>query len=192
MDDAALKALRRPATGTTPGITNAQKDFILLLLDEREADPKMGLSTEEIRERIDHLSVSDASAWIKRLKELPRHPPQPVATRSTMSFPDVPAGRYAVEDEGVLKFYRVDRPTEGRWAGWTFLSVQASDELHPIKASMRKKAILAEIKKDVLGASARYGREIGACGVCGTTLTNEESRRIGIGPICRRKLAANV
>lgn len=33
-------------------------------------------------------------------------------------------------------------------------------------------------------ASNRNGRELGHCGVCGRTLTDEESRARGIGPIC--------
>lgn len=104
-------------------------------------------------------------------------------TRST-PIPDVPAGRYAVEnDEGHLAFYVIDRPTEGRWAGHTFVKVQASDELHklPIPAA---KGVLAKIAKDPKAASIRYGRELGQCGVCGRTLTDEASRAAGIGPIC--------
>jgi len=88
----------------------------------------------------------------------------------------------------VLKFYKVDRPTEGRWAGRIFLSVQASDELHAVRDRVRRDGILTEIEKDPKEAMLRYGREIGSCGHCGRTLTNEESRRYGIGPICRAKM----
>lgn len=34
-------------------------------------------------------------------------------------------------------------------------------------------------------ANARFGREIGRCGVCGKSLTDEISRAEGLGPICR-------
>jgi hypothetical protein len=101
---------------------------------------------------------------------------------------EVPAGHYAIEgSDGTLKFYRVDRPTEGRWAGWVFVSVQASDELHPIKNRATKAQILAEISKDWKAAGARYGREIGRCYRCHRTLTDETSRALGIGPDCRSK-----
>jgi hypothetical protein len=37
-------------------------------------------------------------------------------------------------------------------------------------------------------AMARYGHLIGTCGICSRRLTNEVSRRIGIGPICRKRV----
>lgn len=105
-------------------------------------------------------------------------------------WPAVNEGRYAINDpkDGVLKFYQVDKPMEGRWAGYTFLSVMASDDRWPIKDHATKAAILQVISGDPLKALARYGQEIGKCGHCGRTLTDSESRRIGIGPVCRGKL----
>jgi hypothetical protein len=41
-----------------------------------------------------------------------------------------------------------------------------------------------------MAAAMRYGKELGRCGVCDMPLTNEESRELGIGPVCRAKLAA--
>jgi len=102
-------------------------------------------------------------------------------------LPDVPEGRYAVEHKGVLKFFKVDRPTEGRWAGRTFVKVQASDDWFSIRPTVAKNEILALIGNDVQQASLRYGRELGHCGVCGRTLTDENSRARGIGPICADK-----
>lgn len=99
-------------------------------------------------------------------------------------LPDVPAGHYAVETEaGHLAFYEVDRPTEGRWAGRTFVSVLASDERHPVRGAATA-AVLAKIAADPRAAMLRYGQEIGRCGHCHRTLTQEDSRRRGIGPIC--------
>jgi hypothetical protein len=105
-----------------------------------------------------------------------------------MSIPEVPAGRYAVEtEEGHLAFYRVDRPTEGRWAGYVFVKVQASDDYHPIKGAAQRDAILRKIAVDAPGAARRYGLELGSCGICGRTLTDETSRAHGIGPVCRER-----
>lgn len=175
-------------TDTGPEITPRQTAFLNSLLDERELDPKLGLSVEEIRAKVADLSKRDASRWITRLLELPKRPPQ---RSGPGSYPDVPAGRYAVRttEDGpigaVIKFYRVDRPTEGRWAGFTFLAVQASDELHPIKNPDVKRTILGLIAENPAAASKLYGQEIGSCGVCGRTLTDETSRAYGIGPVCR-------
>lgn len=110
------------------------------------------------------------------------------------TLPEVASGRYAVEVPGgypantTLKFFKVDRPTEGRWAGWTFLNIQAGDELFAIKNFQMKLEVLRLIAADPKAAMLRYGKEIGSCGHCGRTLTNEESRERGIGPVCAGKL----
>jgi Family of unknown function (DUF6011) len=148
----------------------------------------------ELLRRIDagEVSKSRASDWITRLKDKPRRPKTVAynaegAPRNT-DFPEVPAGRYALlEEDGVTRFYRVNRPEEGRWAGFTFLDIQASDDLHPIKDRDRKRAVLAAIQADPAGASKLYGVELGSCGVCGRTLTDETSRAYGIGPVCRER-----
>lgn len=49
------------------------------------------------------------------------------------------------------------------------------------------KAVLIEAANDPLTAAVRYGRETGSCSCCGRDLTNAESIRLGIGPICREK-----
>ena len=100
---------------------------------------------------------------------------------------DVPAGRYAVEIDGRLGFFKVDRPT-GRWAGYyVFVKQMASDTEYPVRGP-RRGVVLDAIAADPQAASVRYGREIGACGVCGRTLTDEDSRARGIGPICADKM----
>jgi hypothetical protein len=106
-------------------------------------------------------------------------------------FPEVAPGHYAIEVDDVIKFYKVDHGKEGtRWAGYVFLSVQASDDFHPIKNQGAKREILHAIAADPQEAMTRYGREIGKCGAagCGRTLTDPESRARGIGPICAGKL----
>lgn len=48
--------------------------------------------------------------------------------------------------------------------------------------------LLAEIDKDPMAASKKYGHASGSCGVCGRGLTNSVSIKMGIGPICAEKL----
>lgn len=138
------------------------------------------------------MSARQASAFIDALLRLPvrpSFPPAPVEPVRGDLWPTVPEGRYAVADpaDNVLKFYQVDKPQEGRWAGFTFLSVMASSERHPIRVHETKKAILDAIAADPREAAARYGQELGTCGVCGRALTDEESRARGIGPVCAGK-----
>lgn len=100
---------------------------------------------------------------------------------------EIPAeGRYAIVEDGVTKFYRIDRPIEGKWAGRDFLKIQASDDYHRITDRHRKSQVYKAILEDPM-ALRRYGMELGKCGKCDRTLTNETSRAYGIGPECRKK-----
>lgn len=49
------------------------------------------------------------------------------------------------------------------------------------------KETLVAAAADPLTAAIRYGKETGFCSCCGRELTNKESIRLGIGPICREK-----
>lgn len=140
--------------------------------------------------------AAEASGWSRstnRLQNSQRTASngQPMGQRDdTPAVATVPAGRYAVTGEdGATKFYRVDRPTEGKWKGYTFVEVQAGDELHNLRGRAARDGVLRKIAEaGVQAAMERYGREIGACGHCGRTLTNEDSRERGIGPICAGKM----
>lgn len=109
--------------------------------------------------------------------------------RTTNPWPSrtlsVRPGRYAVTVDGTLKFYKIDQGKEGtRWAGRTFVSVQASDELFPVRNPNARQEIMNLIAADPEAAMRRYGQELGQCGHCGRTLTDAESRAAGVGPIC--------
>lgn len=104
---------------------------------------------------------------------------------------EVPAGRYAVDTEdgavNALAFYKVDRPTEGRWAGYVFVKLMVSDSEERLSRATQT-AVLAKIAAvGAEAAAARYGHELGRCGMCDRTLTNDESRARGIGPVCAAK-----
>jgi hypothetical protein len=127
------------------------------------------------------------SALIDALKEKAWKARETTPATTAAPLPEVPEAHYAVDGEdGETKFYRVDRPTEGKWAGHTFLKVQASDDYYPIKGAAAR-TILAKIAADPEAAALRYGREIGRCCRCNRTLTDEASRAAGIGPDCANK-----
>jgi hypothetical protein len=117
------------------------------------------------------------STVIEQLKELPWVPRD--RSGDVVVF-DVEDGRYAIEKtDGTLMFYSVKNGTHV-----TFVDVWASDARWPVKNRDEKKRILEAIKADP-DAGPRFGREIGKCYVCGRTLTDEYSRSLGIGPVCR-------
>lgn len=105
---------------------------------------------------------------------------------------EVPGGYYAVvdPDDNRLKFYRVDKGT-GRWEGYTFLKVQASDDWYRCKARDYRLRILLEIAKDPDAASKRYATELGRCRKCNRTLTDHDNNPYfdeGYGPECGAKI----
>jgi hypothetical protein len=119
--------------------------------------------------------------WIGRLIAKKRELATAAQISAPVSTPEVADGRYAVEENGVLKFFKVKN---GRRPGFVFLDIQASNEWYEIHNLTRIQQVLAEIAKDPQAAMVRYGRELGICGRCGRTLTDEASRAAGIGPIC--------
>lgn len=146
-------------------------------------------------------SKARASALIARLLELKDQlAAAPAASAAAPSaegtdLRGLSGGYYAATLGGVTKFFKVDVVTEGRWDGWIFVRLQASDDLH--KQGSQKpgqlytgasRDYLAAIVADEQAAYRLYGSELGTCGVCGRTLTDETSRAFGVGPICREKM----
>lgn len=167
----AQRSSDRPANPAT----ERQLAFLERLLQERPSQ----------REAVPHperLSKSEASQLIDALLQRPRPSGEQLA--------DVPGGHYAVESTGHndLAFYRVDRPTEGRWAGRVFVKLVVGG--HPDQNVPRGHVagVLARIAADP-DAAARYGRELGRCCRCNRHLTDETSRALGIGPECRSRAA---
>jgi hypothetical protein len=132
---------------------------------------------------------SNVTPLVERITETPPNHPSRRTHVVDMTPINVPSGRYAVELAGVLGFYKVDAPKSGRWAGYTFVKQYASDDEHAIRSTDRRERILRQITEDgVDKAMLRYGREIGRCGHCNRTLTDEVSRARGIGPVCASKM----
>lgn len=101
----------------------------------------------------------------------------------------IPEGRYAFQEGGQVTFYVVSRPTEGRYAGWTFANKLSSDnEINLGKTEGQR--VLKLIAADPESASALYGQRVGRCGICHRTLTDDKpggSIERGIGPVCAGK-----
>ena len=111
----------------------------------------------------------------------------------------IPAGRYALDSapdaQGAAHtvFWHLDKPEDGRWAGWAFLKVQRGPETGRFStirpdglASPAAAAVLEKIAVDPRAAAQRYGWEVGECSICGRALTDEASRRLGVGPTCAK------
>jgi hypothetical protein len=130
---------------------------------------------------------------IQYLVSLPWIPYTPTPKAPTLPADKIDQGYYAVNDpiDGVLKFYQVRAPKQGKWAGYHFLSQVSGDNKLSIRDKVERHRIFTEIAKDTLGALMRFGKEIGQCGHCRKQLTDEVSREFGIGPVCRTSYGAS-
>lgn len=128
-------------------------------------------------------SRAGASEWISRLIEKQQEKRARQRVKPPAGQPEVAEGRYALEIDGKLRFFRVDVPGDGKWEGWRFVKEQAGENLFPVRKEAGAK-ILQLIHADA-EAGPRYGQELGFCFVCGRELTDETSRALGVGPVCR-------
>jgi hypothetical protein len=109
----------------------------------------------------------------------------------TVNVPAIPPGHYAIDSltgNNDTDFFRVDRPTEGRWAGRTFTKrVIGGKPDSPVRGKTAHAALEAILAADPAKAAKRYADEIGRCSRCNRHLTDETSRQFGMGPECRSK-----
>lgn len=170
--------------------TDKQITFLRTLLAERAGIEAAEIIRQTLNERrearqLDRKTVSAAIECLLAIKVRTSHerPHDPTC-------PDVAEGYYAVRSRtgsNDFDFFRVDRPTEGRWAGRTFVKrVIGGRADTPVRGAEAHQALVA-IAADA-EAMARYGIEIGQCGRCNRHLTDETSRSLGIGPECRKHL----
>lgn len=176
-----------PETEVIDARTSGQVRFMESLIERlTKLDSETGRQAREFTDKVTAKGGwtpgrgGNASEWIDRMisREMM------LSRKASADVATVADGRYAVEEDGVLRFFRVKN---GRKAGFVFLDVQASDEWYSIRSRVRIKAVLDLIARDPKAAMIRYGHELGICGMCGRTLTDEASRAAGIGPICASK-----
>lgn len=188
-------------TITGPPATEKQINFIRSLAEERDWEAVLTGTTRErvfdvVTESGKFVSKSEASEAITAL--LAHRPTKSPGPKDAMGEAEraIPAGRYALDatgdDGNSVAFYQVDRPTEGRWAGYTFVKRLLGAPGDWRRERVNRSAVAGVLKRIAEAgpreASLRFGVEAKACGVCGSPLSNDESRALGIGPDCRAKM----
>ncbi len=163
-------------------VTEKQSTFIDSLLEQR-AVPEAYL--EKFKELRPNLDRQAASLVIEQLLGMPKKQQQWIV-------PDkIPDGRYAViGNDGHVKFFRVvtrnpDTPQAKRYCQKVLGS--PGDFWYVRVTAQEWKLAVTKISEDPATLSIMFGLEVGACGVCGSPLTDPESIALGIGPICARK-----
>lgn len=209
-----------PATGSGPSIAASDKQvrFLTALvrgampaddlaaLGAAEAERVIGVVVTELakdRRRtstaIDRYKADGVRPVWDQLTDAPEaaqdRPSRPATPTSGLDLTNLPAGRYAVPGGSRLKI-QVDRPTEGRWAGFVFVKDAAEYGMGERYGKQAPGALysgrlvdeLTTILADPQAAMAAYGHLVGRCGACNRTLEDEQSVALGIGPVCRGKL----
>jgi Family of unknown function (DUF6011) len=107
-----------------------------------------------------------------------------------MAIPEsIPDGRYAyLSDEyGKIVFYRVVTGRDGVTRRVQKVLGSPGDFRYANVTGTEADKFIQAIVGDPGFASQLFGTAVGACGVCGSPLTDPESIRLGIGPICAKK-----
>lgn len=139
---------------------------------------------------VEQLSKVDASREIDRLKKLPK---QKLMTEmfETCSYvgeaakDEVPLSNYALDVDGVIKFYalkqykgtRYLRQLIGHPGAWQRIKLSYPTQL----------AVLSQIEVDPLKAAQAYGEHFTCCAVCNSPLSDPLSRARKIGPHCWKR-----
>jgi hypothetical protein len=119
-------------------------------------------------------------------------------------FKQIPAGYYATPSltgNNDLDFWKVEKG-KGRWDGYTFVKrvIGGHDDADIPRDSKKRvktqrvgekvtqaRALAAIVDFGVQKSHERFGVELKYCRECGIHLTDELSRDLGIGPVCRDK-----
>lgn len=135
---------------------------------------------------------TDAARNLRRAVE-GRRPVEKVEVGLDLS--SIPAGVYAIPGGDTRLRVRIDKPTEGTYAGWIFVK-DGSEYGQERKYGKQRPGgkyvgdiidALRVILADPRAASAEYGRITSKCGLCGRTLEDVDSVARGIGPHCAKK-----
>jgi hypothetical protein len=160
-------------------VTEKQSAFIDSLLEGREIPADYVIKLAELRPNLDRVA---ASTIIEQLLGMPKK-------ATSWIVPDtIPDGRYAiVGTDNTWRFFRVTTSrNNGRRYVQKVLGSPGDFRYTRVSAADWRFAV-AEIVKDPALASQAFGMQVGACGICGSPLTDPESIARGIGPICAKK-----
>jgi len=180
--------------------STAQVNFITDLLATRQVEPA---HEAELRELLDanRLTKQNASATIESLLKAPK------ASKTTgtdekskmqMALASVPKSFYAVPTEEIELGIKDANTSQGLF----FIEVKeymgtlymrrlhgAPGGFSRSKLTTRDQFVLLDtIKHDPTHYARLFGEHHGVCGKCGADLTDDESRRVQFGPVCRKTM----
>ncbi len=143
-------------------------------------------------EGYEQISATQSIGWAKwEIKRLLAIPKTSEASALEEKIRAIPEGRYAVESltgNNDFDFYKIDKPIEGQWAGFTFVKmiVGGNNDIR-VKGARRYDVLkaIAEVGHEI--AALCYAKETNTCRFCGLQLTKYASRKLLCGPVCAEK-----
>jgi len=183
-----------PAFDKEPA-TEAQIDFLLRLSKDKNTEElskdnkRMVAAVAEMYGKsvtaACHLySKADVSQLLSAMTLLP------YSTKE--KWPGVPEGKYAIaNDDGVIAFWEVSKPTEGRYAGRCFANqiVGSPRDWRRLRSpGVTVAHAMAIIEADPVAAATLFGIKTKSCGRCGSPLSNIRSRAAGFGETCAERV----
>jgi hypothetical protein len=169
------------ATSTVvPPITERQLNYVESLVTQRVVPTELA----EMATNLAGLSKHQAGLVIEIMLK------QPFKAKPALEVPDsIPDGRYAYmsEEYGKIVFYRIVTKRDGVTRKVQKVLGSPGDFRYTQCSDTEASKCIAAIIDDPLMHSQLFGAAVGACGVCGSPLTDPESIRLGIGPICLKK-----
>jgi hypothetical protein len=165
-------------------ITEPQYNYINNLRIERGEQPNL----DGYEKASETLTKNWAKVEIKRLQALPK---TGKVSEMDLRIKAIPEGRFGIDSltgTNDLAFYKVDKPTKGTWAGYTFVSqMVGGDQQLPIKGARKYDVLKAIAETGWEVAAMVYAHEMGCCWECGLSLTKVASRQIGMGYTCAER-----
>lgn len=209
--------LEKVSDGPTQPPSEAQVKYLLSLQEDRHLPEGYAVKTEAEVWLMEKPSVSASISMLtfcqRKTDGASRSPASGAPTSREWKMP---AGRYALlhheyHDPGVnadiatgytdssWRFYLVDKPSEGRWKGYTFIKRligQPGDYKRIDVPKGERMDLLKKIEADPLKAMIDFGKHSEHCGKCGAALSNDDkpgpdgltSIKRGIGPVCAAKM----
>lgn len=163
-----------------PPITERQLNYIESLVKQRVMDPRLA----QMSLNVAGLTKNQAGMFIEIMLQSPLKPQQ------ALEIPEsIPDGRYAYKSDeyGKIVFYRVVTKRDGITRKTQKVLGSPGDFRYTACSDTEARKFIAAIIDDPMFHSQLFGHAVGACGVCGSPLTDPESIRLGIGPVCLKK-----
>lgn len=185
----------------TPMITENQWGYIQDLLISRDAPEVSAWFASNDHEKLTRVQASRCIDKLKNAPLMPLAKPSPEAmlpngvnyTEDGLPYVlhdgvTIPRGSYGVitpDRKNEISFFSLwIAPTDHRLRGKMSMKQMVGPEEYRISPGDRAGIIALIAEQTPVKCAERFGLEIGECGICGRRLTNDESRKRGIGPIC--------